>query len=123
MPIAVEGLRDKVRALERAGAEVEDLKDAMGAVAKLAADTMAGFAPSKTGALRASIRGNRAKGKAVVTAGKARVRYAGPINYGWAARNIAPANFIAKTDKVMETKAAQLLEDGINDILTRENLT
>ena len=121
--VYVNGLRDITRSLEAAGVDVEELKDVMGTVAAEAADTMRGFVPTRSGRLRDSVRGNRAKGKAVVSIGGARVPYASPIQYGWAARNIKPAHFIEKTDAVMETRAVQLLEDGWGAIAERHGLT
>lgn len=121
--IAVEGLRETVRALEKAGVEVEDLKDVMAPIAKKAADVMETFVPVRSGALRASVRPNRAKGKAVVTVGRARVKYAGPINYGWPKRGIKPADFTGKTDRVMDDTAARMLEAGLDDLLERNGLT
>lgn len=123
MGVHVEGLRETTRALEQAGVDVDDLKDVMATIASEAAETMARFVPVQSGRLRDSVRGNRAKGKAVVAIGGARVPYAAPINYGWRRRNIRPADFIARTDAVMETRAVQLLEDGWNDIAERHGLT
>lgn len=120
--IAVSGLREFTRNLERAGVDVEELKDVMGRVASEAADTMQPFVPSRSGKLRASVRGNRAKGKAVVTIGTARVPYAAAIQYGWPARNIKPARFVERTDAVMEDRAVQLLEEGWGDIAERHGL-
>ncbi|MBS2939589.1 HK97 gp10 family phage protein [Nocardioides sp. J2M5] len=123
MGVYVEGLRETTRALEKAGIDVEELKDAMAAVAAEAADVMQGYVPvGRTGNLRASVRGNRAKGRAIVTAGKARVPYAGPIQYGWARRNIKPAKFVERTDAVMDDRAPQILEQGWADIATRNGL-
>lgn len=124
MGVSVVGLRETTRALEKAGIEVDDLKDVMATIATEAAETMARFVPvGPTGRLRASVRGNRAKGKAVVAIGGARVPYAGAINYGWRRRNIQPADFIARTDAVMETRAIELLESGWNAIADRNGLT
>jgi hypothetical protein len=120
--VYVQGLREITRAMEKAGVDVEELKDAMAAVADRATAVMRPLIPHRSGALRATARGNRAKGKAVVTIGRGRVRYAGPINYGWPKRNIRPANFTAKTDEVMEHEAPQLLEKGWNDIVERHGL-
>ena len=122
MAVAIEGLRETTRDLVKLGVEVEDLKDVMASISRTGAEIAARHAPVKTGALRASIRGNRAKGKAVITAGKARVPYAGPINYGWPARGITASNFIAKTDAEMDTRAPQMFEDGISDLIERLNL-
>ena len=56
----VSGLRETTRALERAGVEVEELKEVMGAIATEGAQTMQGFLPRVSGRLVASTRGNRA---------------------------------------------------------------
>jgi hypothetical protein len=123
MGVNVVGLRETTRALERAGVDVNELKDVMARVSNEAAEVMAGFTPvGRTGRLRASVRGNRAKGKAVVAVGGARVPYAGAINYGWRRRNIRPADFIARTDAVMETRAPEILAEGWNEIAERHGL-
>jgi hypothetical protein len=119
MPVAVQGMREMIRDLIKAGVDVEDVKDALAEVAKVGAYVAANLAPRRSGALVATIRGNRAKGKAVVTAGRARVRYAGAINYGWPKRNIRPAHFLQKTDKVMETRAPEIFEEEIEKIFKK----
>lgn len=118
----VEGLTQVVRALAEMGLEVDDLKAAFSKLASEGAQAASGFAPRQTGRLAASIRGNRAKSKAVVTAGRASVPYAGPINYGWRARNIAPSGFMQKADAVMAPKAVQMLEDEINAQIRKRGL-
>lgn len=119
MPVAVQGMREMIRDLIRAGVDVEDVKDALAEVAKVGAYVAANLAPRRSGALVATIRGNRAKGKAVVTAGRARVRYAGVVNYGWPKRNIQPARFLQKTDTVMETRAPEIFEKEIAKIFEK----
>lgn len=120
--VRVTGLTAVVRALLELGLEVDDLKAAFSAIAAEGARRAAGFAPRRTGRLAADIRGNRAKSKAVVTAGRASVPYAGPINYGWPARNIAPAGFMQKADEAMQPFALKQLEDEINRQITRRGL-
>lgn len=120
--VYISGLRETTQALERAGVEVADLKEAMGAVAAEGAQVMRGFLPHRSGRLEASTRGNRAKGKAVVMVGGARVPYAGPIVYGWAARGIRSSNAVPKTDQVMDTRGPQLLEAGWAEIVERYGL-
>lgn len=122
MPVKVEGLRQAMRDIEAAGVDVSELKATMGKIARFSAKVMQRNTPSVSGALRRSERGNKAKSKATVTAGKARVRYAGPINYGWPSRNIEPANFVAKTDKRMSRVAGRMLVDGVENILKEHNL-
>lgn len=121
--VYVEGLREITRSMERAGVDVEELKDVMGAIASEATQTMLPFIPRRSGALRASARGNRAKGVARVTIGKARTPYAAPINWGWPKRGIRPADFTGKTDQVMEPRVMHMLEAGWNDIAERHGLT
>lgn len=122
MAVRVEGLNRLLRDLQAFGTDVEELKDGMSAIAQEGAHVMAGFTPRKSGALHATVRGNRAKARAVVTAGRARVPYAGPINYGWKKRNIRPANFTGKTDEVMNVKAPQMLEASISNLIEKRNL-
>lgn len=105
------------------GVEVDDLKGAFGGIAKTAAVVTAGFIPTLTGTLAGSARGNRAKSKAVVTVGRASIPYAGPINYGWPARNIEPAGFFEKTDAVMEPLAGRQIEQELDKLITRKGLT
>lgn len=112
--VRVTGLNKVVRDLQALGLELDDLKDAFAGIAADGARLAAGFAPKRSGALAASIRGNRAKNKAVVAAGRARVPYAGPINYGWRKRRIAPALFMQKADEAMRPRALAELEQAID---------
>lgn len=120
--VQIEGLNQKVRALLELGVELDDLKDVFAEVAAEGADVAASFAPKKSGDLEASIRGNRAKNKAVITAGRARVPYAGAINYGWPKRNIQPALFLQKADEVMAPKAEQMIIDGLDRLIAEKEL-
>jgi hypothetical protein len=123
MGVHIEGLRETTRALEKAGVEVEDLKDVMGAIATEARDVMTPMLPRRSGTLAGSARPNRAKGKAVVTIGGARVPYAAPIIYGWPKRNIRPTLAVPRTDAVMERRAPELLAEGWNTIAEQNGLT
>jgi hypothetical protein len=114
--VHVDGLKDTVKALEAAGVDVNDLKDVMGGVAGEAAEVMRGYIPTASGRARDSIRPNRAKGKAIVTIGGAKVPYAHVI------RHTHPSRFVERTDTAMETRAPAMLEDGVNEILTRNGL-
>lgn len=120
--IDVQNLRENVRALEEIGLEVADLKAAFSSIAKEGAEKAAEFAPKLTGTLAGDIRGNRAKSKAVVIAGRTSVPYAGPINYGWAARNITGAFFMQKASDYMAPIAVGKLELEINAAIVRKGL-
>lgn len=110
----VTGLSAVVRGLKALGLEVEDLKQAFSRIAQEGADSAESHAPKRSGRLASSIRGNRAQSKAVVTAGRASVPYAGPINYGWPKRGIAASGFMQEADREMQPIAIQRLEEEIN---------
>ena len=119
----VEGLSQVVRALQTLGVEVEDLKDAFGEISREGAQLASQYAPRRSGRLAGDVRGNRAKSKAVITAGRSSVPYAAPINYGWAKRNIAASGFMQKADQALQPYALRRLEENINRNIQREGLT
>lgn len=119
----VEGLTKLTRELTGLGLDVDDLKDAMATVASEGARLAAGFAPRKSGALASSVRGNRAKSKAVVSAGRAAVPYAGPQNYGWPKRGITAKHFMQKADQAMRPRALSLLEQEIQKAIRKRGLS
>lgn len=120
--VRIEGLNQVTRALLELGLEVDDLKDAFSRVAREGAIIAADLAPRRSGALAATVRGNRAKNKAVVAAGKGRVKYAGVINYGWPKRGIQASSFMQKADEAMRPLALELLEEEINKAIERKDL-
>lgn len=117
----VTGLREVVRALEKVGVDIQDLKDVFAEIADRGARAVEAHVPRKTGRLAGDVRGNRAKSKAVVAAGRSSVPYAGPINYGWPDRNIAPAEFMQRGEADLEPVAIQLLEDGVNNKIKEQH--
>jgi hypothetical protein len=119
----VQGLNQLVRGLQAAGVEVEDLKAAFAPIAQRGADLASSFAPRRSGKLAGSVRGNRAKNKAVVTAGRAAVKYAGAINYGWPAHGIPASSFMQRADRELGPEAPRLVEDAIRELLKREGLS
>jgi hypothetical protein len=100
--LLVAGLPKLRRAMRKLGADVEDLKTANALVADLVAAAAAVRAPRRSGALAASVRGNRAVSRATVAAGGARVPYAGPIHWGWPARHITGQPFISDAAQATE---------------------
>lgn len=118
----VSGLTAVTRALLEIGLEVDDLKDAFSAIADEGARQAARFAPKRTGQLARDIRGNRARSKAVVTAGRVSVPYAGPINYGWARHGIEASGFMQAADREMQPFALKRLEEEINHLIERRGL-
>jgi hypothetical protein len=120
--VRVAGLNQTVRALQGLGVEVADLKETFGGIAAEGARLASSFAPHRTGRLAAAVRGNRAKNKAVVRAGGARVRYAGAINYGWPRRNIAGSFFMQRADAQLAPRALGMLESGLDTAIGKAGL-
>lgn len=120
--VRVEGLNKLTRELVKLGADVEDLKDGMAKIADEGAQVASSLAPKRKGKLAATIRGNRAKAKAVVTAGRAKVKYAGAINYGWPARRIKADKFMQRADERMQPRAVELLEEAVQEAIHKAGL-
>ena len=118
----IDGLTAVTRALLAIGIEVDDLKDAFSEIARFGALVAARYAPKLTGTLAGDIRGNRARSKAVVTAGRVSVPYAGPINFGWKAHNIAPSGFMQAADEELQPYALRRLEADINEAIRTRGL-
>jgi hypothetical protein len=119
----VEGLRDLVSALQKAGADLADVKDLMGSIADKAKGYAASAVPVRTGALKRTLKASRAKNYASVSAGNNRkVPYAKPINFGWVKRHIKASNFMQKADQRLRKELPTMLEAGVNKILTERGL-
>lgn len=115
--VKIDGLPRLRSALRRAGVEVADLKAANAAAAAYVASAAAPRAPRRTGRLAASVRGNRAVGKATVSAGGAATPYAGPIHWGWPARGIEPQPFIAEAAQATESTWVALYQADIERLV------
>jgi hypothetical protein len=120
--VRVEGLTKTVRALQGFGVEVQDLKSVFSEISAEGARLASSFAPTRTGNLAKTIRGNKAKNKAVVIAGRARVPYAGAINYGWPRRHIKPHLFMQRADAALAPKAVGMLEAGLDRVVRESGL-
>lgn len=120
--VRVEGLSSLVRNLQRLGVEVGDLREAFGRIAEEVKPDYQAVTPVRSGRLRGDYRASKAKGKANLYVGRASIPYAGAINYGWPARNIAPANFIAKGDETAAPKASVSLEEEISRLIQELHL-
>lgn len=105
MTVRADGLRQLQRDLRELGDDLSDLKDANARVAELVSAEASRRAPKgPTGRLAASVRGNRAAGRATVQAGRASVPYAGPIHYGWPAHGIAAQPFVTDAAQALESE-------------------
>jgi len=125
--VRVTGLRDLVRNLERAGVAAEDIKEVMGEAGEIVARRAITLAPSRTGKLKANIRASKAKTKASIKAGSARVPYARFVYFG--RYNAEKGGLYQKENpflfdavRATRTQVFNKIEEGIGDILKRNNL-
>jgi hypothetical protein len=93
--IEVEGGPQLRRAFAKLEDRADDLRDAHRSAAETVEDEAESIAPRLTGALIDSIRTSvRKTGSSVLAGGTGLVPYAGPIHFGWRARNIEPQPFL-----------------------------
>lgn len=119
--VRIEGLSQTLRALAKAGADAADMKDLMQAIGNLVVEDAS--PPVDSGSLAGSMRASRTKNKAVIRAGGARVPYAPAIHWGWERRNIAAQPFLSEAVDNNRDAILAKLDDGIGDILHKNNLT
>lgn len=112
--IEVEGGQELRRAFRKMGTRAGDLRDAHREAAELVEQRAESIVPRRTGALAGSIKSSvRRSGSSVVAGGTALVPYAGPIHFGWRARNIEPQPFLYdalddRRDEIAARYAAQV---------------
>jgi len=93
--VEVVGLGRVIRQIKSVEPElVEELKGANREIADSVAGTARGFARVETGRMRGTIRPGATARTGIVRAGSARVPWAGPQHFGWAAKNISPDPFL-----------------------------
>lgn len=116
----VVGLRKAVRALERYGAETQDLKDVFGRIGDMVLRaakpvTPVGDGPD-SGKILASLRAAKSKNKAVVRAGGARAKHAGVRHYGGqipSSHYATPTNYLSGPADDKATEAIREMETGL----------
>jgi hypothetical protein len=121
--VSVEGARELRKALKTVGDEAKaGLKDVNLEVAEIVARAAVTKVPSRSGALRETVRAAGAQTRASVKAGFKKVPYAGVIHFGWPARGILPRPFLydaldARRDEVMDAYT-----DGMADLIKKNGL-
>lgn len=118
--IRTQGLARTSRAINNTAADSQDMKQLMFDIGMLV--VRAAQPPVLTGRLASSIRAGRGKTKAVVRAGGARVPYAPVIHYGDSKRGIGPQPFLLEALREKRGDAIQKLEQGIDDLLKKNEL-
>jgi hypothetical protein len=100
--VRVDGLRRLNRDLRKFAGDASDLKAANAAASATVATAASARAPRRSGRLAASVRGTKRVGGARVLAGGAVVPYAGPVHYGWPARDIDGQPFVIDAAQATE---------------------
>jgi hypothetical protein len=121
--IQVTGAKELRRALKAMEHDTGDLKDIHKAAAEIVIERARDLVPYVSGALAGTHRAARRATGAAVLAGRSSVPYAGPIHFGWAARNISPQPWLydALDDRRDEVAARYEREiDGLVRKLDRE---
>lgn len=118
--IRISGLEEVERDLARIGVKLADLD--FTSIANEGMRLAASFAPKRSGKLAASIKASKAKSRATIRAGGARVPYAAAINYGWRKRNIEPAEFMQRADQVLRQRVPAELEAQMRRIIAGEGM-
>lgn len=118
--IHFEGERRLVRQLKKLSAETPEL---MKVIHKEAAEIVAREAavrsPRRSGLLADSIASYGTVSKGTVRIGSGTVPYAGPIIYGWPARNISPNPFVYKALDARRQEVIDLHAVRMNELVTR----
>lgn len=117
--LRVEGGRQLRAALRQAAGDLGELKDVNREAAGVAARAGQAIAPRRTGMLAGSVRAGATQSAAIVRAGNARVPYAGVIEYGWAARHIAPHPFLREGATRTEPHWIELYRARIEQLIHR----
>lgn len=120
LQLRIDGARQLRAGLAELEGGIDDLKAANKDAASIAAAGAAARAPKVSGRLGATIRAAGTKSAGVVRVGtKARAPYAGPINYGWAARNIKPTFFLNDGAQATESRWVQVYETHLSQLVER----
>lgn len=122
--LKLEGGRNLRRTLREAGSDLQELKDANAAAAAIVAARAQSWAPKVTGRLAGTVRSSGTKTAGIVRAGNNRrgrtgARYATPIHWGWAARNIRANPFLSYSAQATESSWLRLFEQRVNKALSK----
>lgn len=115
--LEVKGLRELVKAMKAAEADVTELKALNGKAAAVVIDSAVPHTPRRSGKLAGSIRAGATNRAGIVRAGKASVPYAGVIHWGWPRRHIKARPWIADAASATEDRWTDVYLAGMEDLL------
>lgn len=116
--LKIEGSEQLRKTMRRAGADMQQLKDAHRLVATTVATRGLAQAPvGPSGKLAKTVRPGATVKAAIVRAGKKNVPYAGPIHWGWPKRNIEAQPWLYEAAVHSEPVWVEIYTDAVNDII------
>ena len=110
------------KAFRRLGDRADDLKALHGRIGEMVAETarsIVPIGPDEDGHLQDTIRPSRRKTGASVSAGSRALPYAGPIHFGWRARNIEPQPFLYDALDDRRDDIIARYSDGVGDMVRK----
>ena len=120
--IEVEGARQLKRALRQVEGGTSDLKEIHAKAAKIVEGAALPLVPRRSGRLADTLRSSGIASGGVVRAGFAKVPYAGPIHFGWAARNISPQPFLYDALDARRGEVIAAYEDNVKKLIKKHGL-
>lgn len=112
--VRVNGLRDLIKRLDRAGVELSDLKAVMHDVGLMIADTARPLTRPQSGRLARSIRSAKQKNCAIV---RATTPYARVQHFGWPKRHIKPKLYFYTAMDKRRDEVLSRFQRGIDEAI------
>lgn len=111
------GTATLVRTLHAAGEHLADLNDANAKAARLVGAAAAAAAPRRTGRMAGTVRAAAVDGRAVITFGGTRARYAPVIHWGSPKRRIRAQPFASAAAQRTETQWVEYYATDVQSIV------
>lgn len=118
--IEIKGIATVAKTLRKAGIQLSELKPVNRQAAEIAMQQAKRDAPVRSGAMRNTLRVGATNRAGIIRAGNNRatgVPYAGPIHWGWPARNIAANPFMQRAASKTQPQWKQVYEDIVDKAL------
>lgn len=121
--VEIDGLRQVQKALKDVSQESrDDMKETHRQAGQIIVDAAQPLIPVQSGGLLASIKSAPIQRQGRVRLGSAAIPYAGPIHFGWPARNITPNPFIYDVLDGRRAEVSRLYEQRIDEIIKKNDL-
>lgn len=120
--IKVQGFKQAIQALRAIGVPDAEIKAAGSSAGDLVANEARTLVPVRTGALRDTIKVNKALRNVMIQAGNNKsVPYANPIHWGWYKRNVRPNPFFAKALGITREEVYKTYYEQLRQLIDRNS--